>query len=578
MQKLFALATLGFLLVSCSEKTSDSRLKEGLDSRNSLSLVGYVGAPTFDEIKSQTSVTAARIPWTDTYWPLTEKGLSRRWPDRSTPKSADIVGLTHYYQDHIVKSSGKAANAHLSPAEKYDIAYRWRHNKAIDKVRLDSAFANINTLETQASLLEAIPEKRKMFGQIYANTDETSILDEFFPFSMRGWKSFLSYTSQEQYEFLNTKDSGEDWAWMGLCAGWAPGSFMSETPKHGVMAELDGQEVLFTEGDIRGILSKSWDDHSPSDKQYFIGRRCNKNLADAFGEIPAGRSGRGFSGTLKFEKDAAEQSFYSSSQVYVAFTQNNQSIYPVRFENEENVSGFLLETYVSRRYNYVFAESVESLRAYVQNGTMTNVRPVYSSEMYGCWDVNPATFHTAILEKIGKQKLGLVIDRTRTAQVWNQPVYDVNFEIKDLVLASSVSDVAAQYRAPGTKYLAQVTATARWMAEPAQPSMSYSAEYDKSHLKTSTYVYTLEFDRAKRLIGGEWGSFDELSPKQVIPDFIFGYEPGAKPKDDIKSGFDFSGIIDVIHNCSLSESTDGEIVVDNVTIKYKKCSLDKLAN
>ncbi|RYZ91311.1 MAG: hypothetical protein EOP04_00975 [Proteobacteria bacterium] len=578
MQNFIAFALLGFVLVSCSEKPSNSHLNEGFDSRNSLGLVGYVGAPNFNEIKTQTSVTAARIPWTDTYWPLTHQGLSRRWPDNSTPASTDLVGLTHFYKDHIKKSSGKISDVYLSPAEKYDIAYRWRHNKILDQSRLDSVFSKLNTLENQVSLMEAIPENKAIFGQIYSSSDEISLLDEYFPFSMRGWKSFLSYTSQDKYKFLNVKDSGEDWAWMGLCAGWAPGSFMSETPKHAVMVELEGKEILFTEGDIRGILSKSWDDHSPSDKQYFIGRRCNKNLNDAFGEIPAGESGRGYSGTLRFEKDGLEQSFYSDSQVYVAFTNQNQSVYPVRFEDQEDLSGFLLETYVSGRYVYVFAQTVERLRAYVQSGATDGIRKVFSSEMYGCWDVNPATFHMAILEKIGKQKLGLVIDRTRTAQVWNQPVYNVNFDIEEPVLAASTNDVAAKYRAPGTKYLSKVTATARWVAEPDQPSMSYPAGFDESKLKTSTYVYTLEFDRAKRLIGGEWGSYEEVSSKQVIPDFIFGYEPGAKPKDNIATGFDFSGIVDVIHACSLSNETDGETVVDNHPIKFKKCSLNKLAD
>lgn len=139
----------------------------------------------------------------------------------------------------------------------------------------------------------------------------------------------------------------------------------------------------------------------------------------------------------------------------------------------------------------------------------------------------------AFLQKMGIEKQGFTIDRTRTGQVWNQPVYEANFTFGDLIPAAGAVDVAADHRAPGTKYLVQVTAEVKWTSEPTQPRMVYEPGFDKRYLITTRYEYTLEFDRAKRLIGGEWGNLETISPNMKAPDFIFGFKAGAKPEDNL---------------------------------------------
>ncbi|RYZ81760.1 MAG: hypothetical protein EOP04_23375, partial [Proteobacteria bacterium] len=346
---------------------------------------------------------------------------------------------------------------------------------------------------------------------------------------------------------------------------------MEETPKHSVLAKFDDKEVLVTEGDLRGLLTKAWADNAPDNDQYFLGRRCNENTAEAHGEIPHGEKGRGYYGEIV--RGEAKQGFYVSADLYVPWTTPNQRVYQVTYSDDDTVQGYMLETYRNRRSYFVLAKDVANIEKYVQSGDVSLVEVLPSVKMFGCWDVNPASYHIALMEKIGKVGTGLVMDRTRTGQVWNQPIYGADFEIGEL---KNVFDAPhSNKRAPGTAYVATVTARVKWIGEPAEPSMAYSKDYDVRHTQESVYTYVLEFGRNKVLLGGEWGTLDATDPKQVTPDFIYGFSKGSKPKDNLETGFDYEGIINELHKCSLTNDVDGEYDVNGKRLKYKTCAITK---
>jgi hypothetical protein len=203
------------------------------------------------------------------------------------------------------------------------------------------------------------------------------------------------------------------------------------------------------------------------------------------------------------------------------------------------------------------------------------------AKLYGCWDVNPASFHSVLLEQLGNRKMGFVMDRTRTGQVWNQPVFKARFAMGPLRSVDEIDDAAAEYRASGTAFVTEVMAEVSWLSEPAQPRISYDqGRFDLRHVERSVYRYTLEFDAAQRLIGGEWGTLQAMDPAASAPDFIYGFEKGATPKDATvpapgKTRLDYSGIIGKLHGCSLEPSSDGQARMGSVTLSYKNCVIEK---
>lgn len=180
----------------------------------------------------------------------------------------------------------------------------------------------------------------------------------------------------------------------------------------------------------------------------------------------------------------------------------------------------------------------------------------------GCWDTNPASFHALAIENIGRRNIGFVMDRTRSAQVWNQPVSKVVFELGRLMPLGESPETPGQkaYRAPGTSYVADVTATVTWSGEPGLPFFTYRDGVDSEYLKTSTFKYSLEFDADQRLIGGEWTQTDG-STADENPDFLFGFGQAAEPELSqaqpyLREGY--PSIIKKLHDCSLREAADGE--------------------
>jgi hypothetical protein len=182
--------------------------------------------------------------------------------------------------------------------------------------------------------------------------------------------------------------------------------------------------------------------------------------------------------------------------------------------------------------------------------------------------------HKIVLEKLGKDKVGLVMDRTQAGQVWNQPVFAATTEVGPLVDIASLSSSRMRRLAPGTVAVAEVRLGLDWLAEPGAPQMSYQANFERQYTNRSFYRYLLEVDSDGVVIGGEWGSLTDPRPEgQIIPDFIYGFEKDSAPVSELDSGFDYEGIVAKIHECSMRPETTGVFENGGRQVPVVNCEL-----
>ena len=123
MNKLYAL--VGLCLASCSGEREASRPQEAPDSGNLVRRFEILHTPQYAELAATKEVVATRLPWADSYWPLTDAGLARRWGRIGEPSA---IGFSSFWRDHHESVQAIRVNPLLSPGEKYDLVYRLRHH------------------------------------------------------------------------------------------------------------------------------------------------------------------------------------------------------------------------------------------------------------------------------------------------------------------------------------------------------------------------------------------------------------------------------------------------------------------
>ncbi|MBC7531002.1 MAG: hypothetical protein H7318_05440 [Oligoflexus sp.] len=622
--KSLSLISLSLLTtIACSRVAHEnSHNKEQIDAANNLiTQYGLSEMPTYDElvkypvVETKDAAGQPKLPWTDTYWATSNKNLAARWgfinnADEANQDRYSDFKIGAFFQTQV---DAIAANSDLplnfSPAEKFDIAYRSLNNLVLKKdnasltklIALDprhEEFGKENVTQEGRLVSKRKLAQEYLFEMSSKSQKETSI-SLLSPLAAEGYTNWINSSLRESNLFPGESGEGMDWSWEGICHGWAPAAVMSLEPKHAVQVSLPDPEtkaiknLIFSEGDIRALLDKSWA-QARNPEQFFIGRRCEKNLAKPSLGVPSNAEGRGVTGTMTYidDKGATIEGQFTVVQDYPR-KGGNQGLYRVILENEWKGGlpryAYLLETSgrTSKTYKLTYneADAFKQLERASNNNTKS-FTVANSVEFLGCWDVNPASFHSVLVENIGKKNIGFVMDRTQSAQVWNQPIGKAEFTIGELKAVKDLGDTdkARFYRAPGTAFVAEVVAVVTWAAEPGSPRFSYTRDgqdFDAEQQASSTYDYTLEFDAKKKLIGGEWGSLGTFKTTEN-PDFLFGYSKIVEPNLDnaapfLKSGY--KSIIKKIHDCSLSDKTDGEVataqMVDGkaLTLPYSKCAL-----
>jgi hypothetical protein len=157
-------------------------------------------------------------PWSDDYWGIYLGVLGKRYADPGFPRSFDWKENFDYIQRNpaaaVVASGNQNAVNQLSPSEKYDIL----------------------------------------------------VGDKQFSLTKQMWEEGRGY-----YE-----TNGAVEAWMGICHGWAPASYMLPRPVNpATVLAADGiTQLTFYPSDIKALASLLWAKAAPRAK--FIGGRCNE--------------------------------------------------------------------------------------------------------------------------------------------------------------------------------------------------------------------------------------------------------------------------------------------------------------
>lgn len=675
------------LLASCQRRNYNATPQEAPGGADRPEKLGLPATMSWSELKDLKSGERT-VPWTDTYWPLYEKGLAARWSMTSKAQSGlSKEPETPYEQMSQMldawNKNDKGALARLSPAEKYALVSMGSNGpdaKVLEALRdYDTAFKEIPELKAAREQLEALTQEQKRLkdtyrtsqrqidvligrmrddnetiiryrsylasrdlqgrinrqelqqkisdlrGQLARNLasiksaqasleqaekaivdlhsrrgeaktayekelkkwqgDGVSVVKKMTgPLSMlgTGWSNFLQYSSS--YD--------EPWEWMGHCHGWAVAALNEAAPKHGVLAKKNGKEIFFSEGDIRGLLTKIYSDQAPPAK--FASLRCNsdKMITDRFGRVADGKICSNSTSNSCTQQDKGEIVYISAGQ-----SQRGLTVFSTKLNDDNQkvavwTGGAGEDAVQAMVYPSLdsFSKNIDKIRA----GDYAGAEKATLNISTSCRDTNPMTLHIALKGLIVDQKIGFVMDRTRTAQVWNQPVH--KFEVSYIpiqkndaarslsvadepVPVSEIDDLFRDYRAKGTAYLVQVKAKLHYGVENG-PKLSYESKDESTDI--DTVIYTLELDSQKNLIGGEWGLIPTAENAQesalasgrsgTAPDFLWLIDKKEKPKT---GPLDYS-VISRIHACSLKTEninkyswSNGGVALDSVL-----CPLD----
>jgi hypothetical protein len=191
--------------------------------------------------------------------------------------------------------------------------------------------------------------------------------------------------------------------------------------------------------------------------------------------------------------------------------------------------------WAENNYSYRFAGSPCKKRQFAHDEAGRATDPA-------CLDLNPATWHLAVVNQVGVSKRSLIFDTDPAFEVWNQPVvsYDYRyFKITTGEIAPTPKDARVQLRDfqadPYRRYRAsnavavvgiEMDIVYNYETFPGAGRTDSSATDD---LKTVKYRYDLELDAQNQIVGGEWHSKER-------PDYIWVPSKDGHPTSNYENG------------------------------------------
>lgn len=144
-----------------------------------------------------------------------------------------------------------------------------------------------------------------------------------------------------------------------------------------------------------------------------------------------------------------------------------------------------------------------------------------------CADMDPGAVHLALATSIGLRKIGIVMDKTKSSQIWNQPIYAYDSK----VLKSRIPKREEKELDPFLKIAKILTIETNLVyVKEIQPNKD-GKNLPKDSLKDLTYKYDLFLNKEGNIIGGKWLSSER-------PDFFWriddpGFHSSFKPLEEI---------------------------------------------
>ena len=118
VKQIFVIFSTASILASCGSKGALSKLREAWNPANDpLRFLPADFERSFDALPQ--TATLEKTPWSDSYWPTTDAGISQRWNDSSIYDEGNFSYKSPTLEQ--LQTMSAADIAKLSPAEKFDI-------------------------------------------------------------------------------------------------------------------------------------------------------------------------------------------------------------------------------------------------------------------------------------------------------------------------------------------------------------------------------------------------------------------------------------------------------------------------
>lgn len=149
----------------------------------------------------------------------------------------------------------------------------------------------------------------------------------------------------------------------------------------------------------------------------------------------------------------------------------------------------------------------------------------------GCFDTNPASWHLAVVNQLGRNHRSFVFDGTYDAEVWNFPLVSARYRYFNpltleetqnwnqavIPLSKYRADKFREFRSPSAANLVGIYMDVTYVIE-IEPGISRTFD---APTKTVRYIYDLELDGDNNIVGGEWYS-------NAHPDFMWTFDNGLQ--------------------------------------------------
>lgn len=156
-----------------------------------------------------------------------------------------------------------------------------------------------------------------------------------------------------------------------------------------------------------------------------------------------------------------------------------------------------------------------------------------------CFDLNPATWHLAIINRLGLQKRSFIMDATYDYEVWNQPVTEYsytyfnpqtmtkekNLQSATVTRAEFSKDRFSRFRSNQAEKVVGIRMKVAFVIETSSSALDEEPS-EQNAIRWVEYAYDLELDKNDKVIGGEWYI-------QAHPDFIWTPRKNATPKSPL---------------------------------------------
>jgi hypothetical protein len=355
-------------------------------------------------------------------------------------------------------------------------------------------------------------------------------------------------------EFIKSTQAQRQY-WEGYCHAWAAASSHYTEPMPVVRTTEDGIEIPFYTADVKALLIANYQqktsntfggaigrflDKSKRAQVRFVGKRCENKFIFPVTKVKRGRE------------------VFADYGDTAGLTDASYMDYARKFQSDA----------LRLNYKFEFGPDVRSSDFIQQTKTA----------MDSCENTNAGSFHIVMVNQLGIMNEGFLFDKTRDAEVWNQPAYKYTTEVKPYVDASGASPSRLSTSAPGTASLVHVKTKLYYADDSdygwafANPTLlgmfqldgnlltlwnSFKLEYDRYSklllnegdetealkyptgiMDVANYEYTLDLDAAGKVIGGDWISFDRPDYMWIMKQEPFAgdfsalgrvYEPVAFP-------------------------------------------------